>query len=105
MLCPRRDDGRAAITGMILAEIWQGFRRDEQADWVASSLKGLYDLEPTWDDWRVAAKLGRHLVAKGHRLPLTDLTIAAIAIRNDCSILKTDPHFDLIVGLKRFPLA
>jgi hypothetical protein len=39
-----------------LAEILQGFRRDEQADWVASSLKGLHDLEPTWDDWRVAAK-------------------------------------------------
>jgi hypothetical protein len=66
---PLLDDDRAAITGMILAEILQGFRRDEQADWVASSLKGLHDLEPTWDDWRVAAKLGRLLVAK--RSPLT----------------------------------
>jgi hypothetical protein len=37
---PLLDDDRAAITGMILAEILQGFRRDEQADWVASSLKG-----------------------------------------------------------------
>jgi len=44
------DEDRAAITGMILAEVLQGFRRDEQADWVASSLKGLHDLEPTWDD-------------------------------------------------------
>jgi predicted nucleic acid-binding protein len=101
---PLLDDDRAAITGMILAEILQGFRRDEQADWVASSLKGLHDLEPTWDDWRVAAKLGRQLVASGHRLPLTDLAIAAIALRNDCSVLTTDPHFDLIAGLKRFPL-
>ena len=63
-----------------------------------------HDLEPTWDDWRVAAKLGRQLVANGHRLPLTDLAIAAIALRNDCSVLTTDPHFDLIAGLKRFPL-
>ena len=102
---PLLDDDRAAITGMILAEVLQGFRRDEQADWAASSLKGLHDLEPTWDDWRVAANLGRHLVANGNRLPLTDLAIAAIAMRNDCSVLTTDPHFDLIVGLKRFLLA
>ncbi len=90
---------------MILAEVLQGFRRDEQADWVASSRKGLHDLEPSWDDWRVAAKLGRQLAANGHRLPLTDLVIAAIAIRFDCANLTTDPHFDLIVGLKRFLLA
>jgi predicted nucleic acid-binding protein len=41
----------------------------------------------------------------GHRLPLTDLAIATIALRYGCSILTTDPHFDLIVGVKRFPLA
>ena len=70
---PLLDDDRAAITGMILAEILQGFRRDDQADWVASSLKGLHALEPTWDDWRFVAKLGRQLIASGHRLPLTDL--------------------------------
>ena len=101
---PLLDDDQAAITGMILAEILQGFRRDDQADWVASSLKGLHALEPTWDDWRFVAKLGRQLIASGHRLPLTDLAIAAIALRNDCFVLTTDPHFDLIAGLKRFPL-
>ncbi len=101
---PLLDDDRAAITGMILAEILQGFRRDDQADWAASSLKGLHALEPTWDDWRFVAKLGRQLIASGHRLPLTDLAIAAIALRNDCFVLTTDPHFDLITGLKRFPL-
>ena len=101
---PLLDDDRAAITGMILAEILQGFRRDDQADWVASSLKGLHALEPTWDDWRFVAKLGRQLIASGHRLPLTDPAIAAIALRNDCFVLTTDPHFDLIAGLKRFPL-
>ena len=62
---PLLDDDRAAITGLILAEILQGFRRDEQADWVASSLKGLHDLEPTWDDWRliVGSDRGEKLVS------------------------------------------
>jgi predicted nucleic acid-binding protein len=99
------DDDRAAITEMILAEVLQGFRRDEQADWVAASLKGLHDLEPAWNDRRVAAKPGRQLVANGHRLPLTDLAIAAIALQNDCAVLTIDPHFDLIANLKRFQLA
>ncbi|MFM8173823.1 MAG: PIN domain-containing protein, partial [Pirellulaceae bacterium] len=63
----------------------------------------LHHLEPTWDDWRVAANLGRQLVANGHRLPLTDLAIAAIALRNNCSVLTTDPHFDLIAGGETLP--
>lgn len=98
------DDDRASITGMILAEVLQGFRRDEQADWVASSLKGLHFPEPDWDDWRATAKLGRQLAANGNRLPLTDLVIASIALRHDHAVLTTDPHFDLIPKLKRFPL-
>ncbi len=101
---PLLDDDRAAITRMILAEVLQGFRRDEQSAGWPSSLKGLHDVEPTWDDWRVAAKLGRHLAANEYRLPLTDLAIAVIALRNDCAVLTTDPHFDLIANLKRSPL-
>ena len=96
------DEDRGAITGMILAEGLQGFHRDEQADWVASSLRGLHDLEATWDDWRAAARLGRILAAAGHQLPLTDLAISAIAIRQDCAVYTVDPHFDLIPKLKRF---
>ena len=40
------DEDRAAIAGPILTEVLQGFRRQEQADWVASSLRGLHFLEP-----------------------------------------------------------
>ncbi len=35
------DEDRATLIGPILAEILQGFRRDDRADWVASSLRGL----------------------------------------------------------------
>ncbi len=35
------DEDRAVLIGPILAEILQGFRRDDRADWVASSLRGL----------------------------------------------------------------
>jgi predicted nucleic acid-binding protein len=96
------DDDRAALIGPILAEVLIGFRRDEHADWVASVLRGLHFLEPTWDEWRFAAQLGRQLMARGHTLPQSDLIIAAIARNRDCAVYSTDPHFDLISDLKKF---
>lgn len=96
------DEDRVAIIGPILAEVLQGFRSDQRADWVASSLRGLHYLEIQWHDWRAAVQLGRRLLARQHRLPLSDLALAAIALRMDAAIYTTDPHFDLIAGLKRF---
>ena len=42
------------------------------------------------------------LAANGHRLPLTDLVIAAIALRHDLFVYTVDPHFDHFPDLKRF---
>ena len=64
-------------------------------------LHGVRYLEITRDDWEEAARLGRRLVASGNRLPLSDLVIAAIAIRIDAEVYTSDPHFDLVSNLKR----
>ena len=96
------DEDRAALIGPILAEILQGFQRDDRADWVASSLRGLRFIEIQWDDWRAAARLVRRLRIAGHRLPLTDLNLAAVALRTGAAVYNSDPHFDLIAGLMRF---
>ena len=92
----------AALIGPIVAETLRGFRHDAQADWVAALLRGLQFIELGWDDWRAAAQLGRRLAAAGHDLPTTDLVLAAAAIRRDCSVYTTDPHFDLVPNLRRF---
>ena len=96
------DEDRVALTGPVLAEVLRGFRRKEQADWVASRLRLGHYLEPSWEDWRNAAALGRELAAGGHDVPLTDLVIAALARRARGFVFSTDPHFDLISGLKRY---
>lgn len=96
------DDDRAALTGPIIAEILQGFAREAQAEYVASLLRGMRYIEAAWNDWRDAARLGRRLAAAGHRLPLSDLVIAAVAKRIDVEVYTSDPHFDLIEGLKRY---
>jgi predicted nucleic acid-binding protein len=96
------DVDRVAIIGPILGEILLGFRRKEQADWVASRLRLTHEPELTWSDWRAAAGLGRDLAAKGIKLPLTDLILASVAIRCDSWVYTSDPHFDDIPVLKRY---
>jgi hypothetical protein len=88
--------------GPIIAEILIGCRRKDQADWVASRLRMAHYVEAGWDDWRAAAELGRELARKGNKLPVTDLVVAVVAMRLRASVYSTDPHFDLIPGLKRF---
>jgi len=88
------DDDRAALLGPIVTEVLIGFRRDEQADWVASVLRGLHFLEPTWLEWRAAAQLGRRLMSRGQALPLSDLVIAAVAMSRSLAVYTSDPHFD-----------
>lgn len=98
------DDDRAVLIGPILCEVLLGFRRNEQADWVASSLRGLHFLQITWQEWRAAARLGRQLAAQGHALPLSDLVIAAVALERSIAVYTTDPHFDLVPNLHRYTL-
>lgn len=96
------DQDRVVLIGPVLTEVLYGFRRQEEADWVASRMKNLSWLEVGWADWREAAALGRRLAATGHRLPLTDLVIAAVARKHELSVYTVDPHFDLFPDLTRF---
>src|SRR5260370_40488981 len=88
------DTDRVALVGPIVAEVLRGFRRKDQADWVASRLKMSHYVEASWDDWRAAADLGRDLAAKGHTIPLSDLLVAAVAQRCNAWVDSTDPHCD-----------
>jgi predicted nucleic acid-binding protein len=98
------DEDRVALIGPILAEVLIGFRRNAQADWVSSVLRGVHFLEVTWEEWRAAALLGRRLAANGNVLPLSDLTLAAVALERGIAAYSNDPHFDLFLDLKRYSL-
>jgi predicted nucleic acid-binding protein len=86
----------------VLYEVLIGFRRDEHADWVASALGGVTLVEPTRDEWRSAARLGRRLIAQGHRIPLTDVLLSAVAIERGYAVYSVDPDFDLVPEVARF---
>lgn len=96
------DRDQVALIGPILSEGLIGFRRDDQADWVASRMRLAHYAEIRTDDWQAAAALGRRLAAGGHKWPITDLVVAVVAQRLNAAVYTTDPHFDLISGLKRY---
>jgi predicted nucleic acid-binding protein len=96
------DVDRVALVGPVLSEVLLGFRRKDQADWVASRLRLAHYIEASWDFWRAAADLGRELAARGHQLPLTDLVLATIAKHHNAWVYTSDPPFDCIPDLKRF---
>ena len=97
------DQDRIALIGPIVSEVLLGFRRKEQADWIASRLRLAHWAALEWEDWREAANLGRELAAVGHRLPLTDLVLGVTALRLNAYVYSTDPHFDVMSTLKRYP--
>ena len=96
------DADRVTLVGPIVAEVLLGFRRKDQANWVASRLRMAHYVEVGWNDWRSSADLGRELASQGKKLPLTDLLVASVAKRCNSWIYTTDPRFDLIPGLKRY---
>jgi len=96
------DADRVTLIGPIVSEVLLGFRRKEQADWVVARMRHAHFPELVWDDWRLAAELGRGLTSRGHSLPLTDLVIASVALRLRIAVYSTDPHFDLIPELSRY---
>lgn len=96
------DSDRVALVGPIVAEVLMGFRRREQADWVASRLRLAHYLEADWDDWKSAAEIGRLLARRNHRIPLSDLLVASVAKRRQSWIYSTGPHFDVIPEIKRY---
>jgi len=93
---------RVALVGPVVAEVLRGFRRQEQADWAGSRLRLAHYVTADWDDWRHAAHLAREQARLGRDLPITDLVLAAVALRLDAYVYTTDPHFDGIDGIKRF---
>jgi len=92
-------DRRVVLVGMVLAEILQGIKNSKEALLVRQSLERLPYLETTREDWQQAGELSASLRRKGQTIPLSDLIIGTMAIREGLEIFTTDPHFKKITGL------
>jgi predicted nucleic acid-binding protein len=84
---------RVCINGVILAELIQGIRNSAEKKELADLMSALHALEIPMADWRLAGEISSELRQKGITLPLTDIGIAANAIRNKVKVLTYDAHY------------
>ncbi len=96
------DSGDVAVVGVVLAELLQGCRSQEDRDELKEALLALPYLGVSQATWIAAGEISAGLLRRGITLPLTDLVIAAAAIEHRCSVYSLDAHFQKIPGLIRY---
>ena len=90
------DEDRVAIAGLILIELIQGTRNEEEKEKVKGYVKGLHWLMATDDHWHQSADFAFKLRRKGITSSAIDVLIARLAMDYQCSLLHKDSDFDQI---------
>jgi predicted nucleic acid-binding protein len=88
-----RED-RAALTGVILAELLQGARTKDEFSELRSALAAVLWVATTNERYARAGRLGFELRRRGVTVPTTDCVIAAVAESVGGRILTLDDHFE-----------
>ena len=93
------DADEVALVGVILAELLQGCRSASERESLAEALLALPYFEVTQSTWLRVGDLSSTLLRRGVTIPLSDLTIACLAIEWSCQVYSLDAHFKKIPGL------
>jgi predicted nucleic acid-binding protein len=94
------DSAQLAVCGIVMAELLQGVREGERGPLV-EFLAEVHIWEIRTEDYIRAGEVGNALRRKGHKIPLSDLIIAALALRMKAPLLTLDlKDFRQIPGLK-----
>jgi predicted nucleic acid-binding protein len=90
--------GTVSTCSLIILELLQGCRTEEERDSLKIKLESLDALSFTVSTWEQAYELGFTLRRKGLTISTTDLIIAALASENKCLLLHHDQHFEKIAS-------
>jgi predicted nucleic acid-binding protein len=91
---------RVFSTGIIIVELLQGLKNLKEEQYIAELITAVNVLEITTDLWIETGNISLSLRRKGINLPLTDVAIAALAIKHNLQIFTLDKHFELIPGVR-----
>lgn len=84
---------RAALTGVVAAELLQGIKSDKEQKTVDFLIDSIAYLDTLERDWRDAGLTLQKLRGQGITVPLTDALIATVAVRRQAQVLTIDRHF------------
>ena len=95
--------GREVVmVGMVLAEVLQGARTRRELDILRDRLTALRFLHTDQETWISVGELALHLRERGAMIPITDLIIAAVAMRHNEPVYTLDDHFQRVPGLQLY---
>ena len=94
--------GEVATAGLILAELRRGCRTPSQVKLMLEAMEPLPYLEIDRASWLKAGEIAVEADARGYRLEVGDCLIAAVVLREHCSLFTLDRDFSRIPGLKLY---
>lgn len=98
------NEDRAALTGVILAELSQGARNERELSELRLALEAAIWIPTTRDVYDRAGGLGFELRRRGITVPVTDCIIAAASETVGGRILTSDRHFESLADVATLTL-
>jgi predicted nucleic acid-binding protein len=92
------------ITGPVISELLHGVKGSKEYEMLSSSISAIPYIECLYEDWMETGNVLYRLREKGVSIPLTDVLIAVVAIREDALVLTQDKHFKYISGITSLKL-
>lgn len=90
------DKDRVVTTPLILLELLQGCKREEEFTHLKTRLESLENCSLEDLNWQRVYRLGFTLRRKGLTIPTLDILIASLAIEKGHTLLHHDHHFRMI---------
>lgn len=87
---------RAFLTGPVIAELLHGVRGKKENNQLATLFAAIPYQATQQVDWIETGNSLQKLRRKGLAIPLTDVLISRIAIRNEMAVLTLDKHFQYL---------
>lgn len=91
----------AAWCDMVMLELWNGARGQEEKQKLSDLATLAPRLETTHEVWKLAQRLAMRCREKGKTVPAADILIAACAVYHKIGLECKDAHFEEILPLAK----
>ena len=89
-------ENRVATSGLVMLELSYGIKNQKEFKELKEEMKSLVWLEINEKIWERAYSIAFQARRKGVTVPSTDILIAALVIENNCTLLHSDKHFNVL---------
>ncbi len=89
-------ENRVATSGIVTLELSYGIKNQKEFKELKEEMKSLIWLEISEKVWNRAYSIAFQARRKGITIPSTDILISALVIENNCNLLHSNKHFNIL---------